>query len=88
MIHPRSDYNCIQDMTCGTSIKDNEPVFILRAQDKLAPETLMFWAAKLKESGGDIHTANNIIKWAEKMRIWQLQNGAKVPDTPPDCLSA
>ena len=88
MIHPRSDYNCIQDTTGDTSIKEDEPVFILRAQDALAPACMEYWADLLLEHGGDEHTADNIYKWADKMREWAEANGNKIPDTPHDCLDA
>jgi len=86
MIHAREDYNGIQDTNGDTSIGDNEPVFVLRAKDILAPQTLRFWANKLKESGGDLRTANHILDWANKMVMWQYENQAKVPDTPHDVL--
>lgn len=86
MLHPRTDYQGIQDTTGETSIGENEPVFLLRAQDRLAPDTLIYWASQLKASGGDVDTANNIIKFAERMRIWQLTHNVKIPDAPKDTL--
>lgn len=88
MRHPRTDYQGIQDTLGMTSIKEDEPVFVLRAQDALAPSTLEYWAKKLKEVGGDIDTANNILRFADEMRRWALENGNKIPDTPEENLSA
>ena len=86
MIHPRTDYQGIQDTEDATSIKEDEPVFILRAQDALAPACLEFWADLLLEHGGDEHTADNIYKWADKMREYGEKHGNKIPDTPADEL--
>ena len=88
MIHPRTDYNGIQDGDETTSIKEDEPVFVLRAQDALAPACLEYWADMLLEHGGDEHTADNIYKWADTMREWAEKNGNKIPDTPTENLCA
>jgi hypothetical protein len=88
MKHPRTDYQGIQDTTGQTSIKEDEPVFLLRAQDALAPSALRYWAGLLKEAGGDLDTANNILKFADEMVSWQYKNGRKTPDTPKEKLCA
>jgi hypothetical protein len=41
MLHARSDYNRIQDSE--HKIPQDEPVFLLRAQDRTALATLAFW---------------------------------------------
>ena len=82
MIHARQDYNGIQDPEGCTSIKEDEPVFLLRAKDKLSVETVRFWANRLKESGGSIEDANSILEFADTMATWQLTNETKIPDTP------
>ena len=52
MKHARNDYNGrIVDLQ--NKIPEDEPVFLLRAQDKLAPELLLQWAMKLRLLGGD-----------------------------------
>jgi hypothetical protein len=86
MIHAREDYNGVQDTTGHTSIKDDEPVFLLRAKDKLAPTVIRYWADMLKALGGDIATAEHIIKWADKMVAWQIDNNCHLPDTPQDVM--
>ena len=45
MKHAREDYNRIQDP--AGKIPENEPVFLLRGQDKFAPATLEFWGTCL-----------------------------------------
>ena len=65
------------------TIKPDEPVFLLRAQDKLAPATLEFWADALEKAGGDQTTSQHVRAWAELMRVWQKDHGCKVPDASP-----
>jgi len=79
MIHAREDYNRIQDP--AGKIGEDEPVFLLRAKDQFAPQVIREWAALVKQSG-DIELANHVYIWAERMIIWQLNNGCKVPDSP------
>ena len=43
MLHARADYNRIQDP--AKAIPDEEPVFLLRAQDKTAAATVRHWAS-------------------------------------------
>ena len=78
MLHARKDYDHIQDET--GNIGEDEPVFLLRAKDRLAPATLDAWANLLVASGGDIDTAAHVREWAIKMRDWQEENGDKIPD--------
>lgn len=80
MIHARKDYNHIQDPS-GKIAKD-EPVFILRAKDLLAPTTLLFWAEELSRKGGDKVMAKMVAEHATKMLAWQELNGYKLPDLP------
>lgn len=51
MRHARASYNSIQDAS-GT-IPEDEPVFLLRAQDKHAAATVRYWALLVKLSEGD-----------------------------------
>ena len=85
MIHARSDYMHIQDNT--GKIKEDEPVFLLRAKDKLAPGTLRFWANMLEEAKGDPIAIAAARKHAEVMKQWQKENGSKFPDTPAGTVS-
>lgn len=41
MRHARSDYDSVQDMS--GRIPDDEPVFLLRATDSLAPSVIFHW---------------------------------------------
>lgn len=80
MIHARNDYNHIQDST--GKIKEDEPVFLLRAKDMLAPHILILWAEELISRGGDKAMAKMVTDHAVKMINWQEQNGCKLPDLP------
>ena len=83
MLHPRKDYQCIQPSGSDPpNIGEDEPVFLLRAKDRLAPETMEFWASTLEASDGDQATVDHVRAWAEFMRKWQRDNGSKLPDAP------
>jgi hypothetical protein len=77
----RKDYN-IADL--GGKIGINEPVFLIRAQDALAPRTLRFWAQQLRNSGGDQRNADSVELLASEMEQWQIHHAAsvKLPDAP------
>lgn len=78
MIHAREDYNRIQDP--ANKIAADEPVFLLRAKDELAPGLLMMWADELTTRGGDLNMAKMAQEHAVKMVKWQAINGCKLPD--------
>ena len=86
MIHARKDYQCIQDTTGGTNIASDEPVFLLRAKDSIAPDIVRIWAFKLRDMDGDMDTVNKVLDHADKMAKWQVENERKLPDTPKDQL--
>lgn len=83
MIHARSDYNRIQDPQ--NKIAEDEPVFLLRAKDVFAPDTLDCWAVMVSVSGNK-ELAEHVKAHAERMREWQIKNGTKKPDAPADTL--
>lgn len=80
MLHARKDYMHIQDYT--GKVGEQEPVFLLRAKDQLAPDTVRHWAALLLNNNGDMVAYNVAMKQAELMEEWQEANEAKSPDTP------
>jgi hypothetical protein len=77
MLHAREDYNIIQ--APESLIGKDEPVFLLRAKDKTAPETIRQWCI-LQITNGNINT--DIIKvaldWVIKMEEWQKANITEV----------
>ena len=82
MIHARKSYMRIQDPLSEVEggIGVNEPVFLLRAKDKAAAETVRYWAYLVKEMGGDLDIVVSAMKQADAMDAWEPK---QVPDMPP-----
>ena len=102
MRHGRSDYQeRIQDS--ANIIPAEEPVFLLRAQDKLAPEMVKHysmvcrefaWAIRYgREQGTEeqaielIQTADRTLYHARLMEQWQAAHGAKLPTAPVEAAA-
>lgn len=80
MLHAREDYKPIQDPSGKIPI--DEPVFLLRGQDELAPALLIQWAEELIARGGDKEMAKVVTNHAAAMVAWQKTHGGKLPDMP------
>lgn len=78
MKHARADYDRIQDPE--NKIPENEPVFLLRGQDKFAPALLLRWASELRLSGGNPEMARMVEEHAQLMIEWQKNVLVKIPD--------
>lgn len=79
MRHAREDYNNrIVDLE--NKIPKDEPVFLLRGQDVLAPGLLLEWAKQLRLRGGDPNMARVAEDHAQEMIRWQKSHRAKTPD--------
>ena len=79
MKHARDDYKRIQDP--DGKIPDNEPVFLLRAQDETAAATVRFWASlNASHPHGDPHAVELALDHARLMEAWQVKKPADVPD--------
>lgn len=79
MKHAREDYNRIQDP--AGKIAEDEPVFILRAKDKFAPNALRHWADQLAWEVGEDNPLVKMAKTqADAMEVWASMNGSKTPD--------
>lgn len=78
MRHAREDYNRIQDPE--GKIAEDEPVFLLRAKDITAPDTLRWWAHNLAACGGDGKLVQLALDHANLMDKWQGENPCKLPD--------
>jgi hypothetical protein len=74
----REDYNQRIIDTAG-KIPENEPVFLLRAQDVHAPSTLRHYA-KLLEQSGNNEMAQELRKHARMMIVWQKSVRVHEPD--------
>lgn len=104
MRHARKDYNRFQDPALtdpsllsdgSTPIAEDEPVFLLRASDDLAPEVVREWAAlydnaHLDEDDNDDHetVVGTVNAWADEMEAWQRahRDRVKLPTVPVDQL--
>lgn len=72
----------------------HDPIFVLRAQDTLAPSVIEIWATRLENTEHELHRKSGIAEsafqpsWkvrearaiAHEMRAWQERNTKKVPD--------
>lgn len=62
---------------CLGKAADDEPIFIIRAQDIVAAETVEFWAWKAQNYGTPRVKIGGALKLATEMRAWPNQ---KIPD--------
>lgn len=62
---------------CIAKAADDEPVFVLRAQDRLAPALVKAWADLAKEHGCSIIKCQEAYDLAEQMEDWPTR---KFPD--------
>lgn len=74
----REDYNKRIIDKAG-KIPEDEPVFLLRAQDIHAPSTLRYYA-KLLEESGDNEMAEELRTHARQMIVWQKSVRVHKPD--------
>jgi chaperonin GroEL (HSP60 family) len=58
-------------------VPDAEPLFVLRAQDKLAAGVVKFYASQYKRATGDEEGTASILAQAEAMEKWPTK---KLPD--------
>ncbi len=84
MLHARKSYNeRVQDS--ANIIPKDEPVFLLRGQDKLAPVLLDIYVAMSRNTKGfDTNIACAVQEHAQRMRDWQGNQKSKVADMEPD----
>lgn len=80
MRHTRSDYNRIQDP--AGLIPENEPVFLLRGQDRAAPSAVRHWAEVAEAAGAAPEIVEDARKQAKVMEIWQACRVSKTADLP------
>lgn len=80
MKHARPDYDPIQDPR--GLIPEDEPVFLLRAQDLTAPAVVEYWVMKAKDAGAAKTITEAAKNQAEAMREWQREHRIKIPDMP------
>jgi hypothetical protein len=68
MKHAREDYQRFQD-PAGVVPKD-EPVFLIRGQDKVGAATVRIWAELNDAAGGDPELSRRAREHAERMDRW------------------
>lgn len=77
MIHARPDYQRFQDP--NGKIPEDEPVFLLRGQDKVAAATVRIWAVLHRLSGGGEQIARLASHHADLMEQWPKKKLADLP---------
>lgn len=80
MKHARKDYAAIQDPR--GLIPEDEPVFLLRAQDITAPLVVEYWVIRARKAGASKNILDAAKEQVEAMRKWQGEHGIKIPDMP------
>lgn len=65
---------------CLAKAADDEPLFILRAKDMVAPGVVRVWVHYARASGTPEAKLSEALALAERMEQWQKANGKKVPD--------
>jgi hypothetical protein len=82
MKHARTDYARIQDP--AGKIPEDEPVFLIRAQDVAGPTAVLCWANVAEREGASKEIVEAARLQAARMHTWQMQRGSKVPDLPAE----
>ena len=62
---------------CLEKAGEDEPIFVLRAQDKLAPGAIEMWADAAEDAGVPAEKVKDARELANLMRTWPNQ---KIPD--------
>lgn len=93
MRHLRSDYDSIQPwptkrLHIEVNIEEDELVFVLRAKDPAAPDTVRFWADRAQALGSELATVERVRGWANDMEIQREERWPDklFPDTPEEYL--
>jgi hypothetical protein len=67
---------------CLLKAKEDEPVWVLRGQDRTTPATIRDWAARAAAAGAPDHKVKQALADAAEIEQWQILNPTrvKVPD--------
>ena len=65
---------------CHEKAAPDEPIFTLRAKDRLAPGMVEQWAMSARAVGCPEAKVQEALACAQAMREWQAKNGSKNPD--------
>ena len=74
MLHAREDYNRIQDPE--GKIPEDEPVFIIRAQDAVSGDAVRYWASLNEQVGGSFEASKLARQQAARMDAWPVKKPA------------
>jgi hypothetical protein len=66
--------------SCLAKAGDAEPIFVLRAQDQLAPIVVRKWGQLAHQAGVSRDKVQGAYALADEMEAWQAEHGAKRPD--------
>lgn len=94
MIHARSDYRAIQVSPVHDGSLDapdipfDEPVFLIRAKDRIGPHAVNAWADLAESTGASPEIVSAARRHAERMLMYATEHydGGKIPDAPLDQL--
>lgn len=66
---------------CLNKLHPNEPFFVLRGNDKLAPRLIAAWADAAEQMGTPLPKVQEARQCGQDMLAWQRAQGtAKIPD--------
>lgn len=65
----------------NSTIGENEPVFVLRAKDKLLPQVLAHYHLLCLNSGCEDDHLSAIVTRHREIKAWQSAHEVKLPDT-------
>lgn len=65
---------------CFARAAEDEPLFVLRAQDRAAPAAVRDWAARAFNLGAPEAKVREAMDLAVEMEQWQRSHGFKTPD--------
>ena len=68
------------DNKCADNAADDEPIFTLRAQDRLAPTVLQVWITLARIAGTPAPKLLEAMSCLRDMEEWQRKQGSKIPD--------
>jgi hypothetical protein len=86
MKHARADYDDRFQDAAGI-VPADEPVLLIRGQDRAAVKAAVAWANEHDRLGGDPALSKAVRLHATRILEWQRDHGSKVADAPPGVLS-